>query len=353
MRMEQLETPALVVDLDIMEENMRTMDRLLEGTPIRLRPHYKSHKCPAIAKLQLEHGAKGICCAKLSEAEDLILSGVEDVLIANQITAPAKIARLAVLAGYCDLTVCVDDADNVDALQAACGQQGTELRCLVEYDIGMNRCGVKTKEEVSSLARHLLYAPNLIFEGIQAYAGNLAHEEDTVLRKRESEAVEEKVRELKNYLEDQGISVKEVSGISTGTIDFHGKDSVYTEAQCGSYLFSDTSYRKVGVSFRNALSVLATVVSARPGAIVTDAGVKSLAMDQRPPVFTAAPELSVNFSEEHSAVYGDVPAKKPGDIIRIIPGHCCTTVNLYDWIYLVRDGQVVDRLPVTGRGRSQ
>ena len=128
MRMEQLETPALVVDLDIMEENMRTMDRLLEGTPIRLRPHYKSHKCPAIAKLQLEHGAKGICCAKLSEAEDLILSGVEDVLIANQITAPAKIARLAVLAGYCDLTVCVDDADNVDALQAACGQQGTELR---------------------------------------------------------------------------------------------------------------------------------------------------------------------------------------------------------------------------------
>jgi D-serine deaminase-like pyridoxal phosphate-dependent protein len=95
------------------------------------------------------------------------------------------------------------------------------------------------------------------------------------------------------------------------------------------------------------------VVSARPGAIVTDAGVKSLAMDQRPPVFAAAPELSVNFSEEHSAVYGDVPAKKPGDIIRIIPGHCCTTVNLYDWIYLVRDGQVVDRLPVTGRGRSQ
>ena len=241
----------------------------------------------------------------------------------------------------------------VDALQAACEQQGTELRCLVEYDIGMNRCGVKTKEEVSSLARHLLYAPNLIFEGIQAYAGNLAHEEDTVLRKRESEAVEEKVRELKNYLEDQGISVKEVSGISTGTIDFHGKDSVYTEAQCGSYLFSDTSYRKVGVSFRNALSVLATVVSARPGAIVTDAGVKSLAMDQRPPVFAAAPELSVNFSEEHSAVYGDVPAKKPGDIIRIIPGHCCTTVNLYDWIYLVRDGQIVDRLPVTGRGRSQ
>ena len=352
MRLEQLETPALVVDLDLMEENMRTMDRLLADTPIRLRPHYKTHKCPAIAKMQLEHGAKGICCAKLSEAEDLIYSGVEDVLIANQITSPAKIARVAVLAGYCDLTVCVDDADNVDALQAACHEQGTELRCLVEYDIGMDRCGVKTKEEVFALARHLLYAPNLIFEGIQAYAGNLAHEEDTARREAESAAVEKKVRELKDYLEERGISVKEVSGISTGTIAFHGKDSVYTEAQCGSYLFSDVSYRKVGVTFRNALSVLTTVVSARPGAIVTDAGVKSLAMDQRPPVFAEAPDLPVNFSEEHSAIYGNVPFRKPGDVMRIIPGHCCTTVNLYDWIYLVRDGLVVDRLPVIGRGHS-
>ena len=351
MRLEQIETPALIVDLDVMEQNMDTMDQLLAKTPMKLRPHYKSNNCPAIVHAQLARGAKGITCAKLAEAEDLILSGVEDVLIANQITHPAKLARLAYLARCCRLTVCVDDSQNIDALQAACALQGSVLHCLVEFDIGMNRCGVHTPEDCLALAQQIRRCANLQFDGIQAYAGNLAHEEDTARRKAESEKVEQRLRELKTYLEENGVPVQEISGISTGTVQFHGVDSVYTEVQAGSYLFGDMAYRAVGVDFRNSLFVLTSVMSTHENAAITDAGAKSISVDQKTPAFFGYERCRVEMSEEHCAIYGDLDLKV-GDQLLLIPGHCCTTINIYDYLYLVRDGKVVDRVPIESRGKS-
>lgn len=351
MELKYLETPALIVDLDIMEENMAAMERLLADTPMKLRPHYKSNKCPAIVHRQLARGAKGITCAKLSEAEDLIACGVEDVLIANQITHPAKIARLAYLAHCCRLTVCVDSAQNIDALQDACALQGATLHCLVEYDVGMDRCGVSTAEACLALAKKIRSCPNLVFDGIQAYAGNLAHEEDAARRRAESEKVEQTVRALRQYLEASGVPVREVSGISTGTVAFHGADSVYTEVQAGSYLFGDMAYRAVGVGFRNALFVLTSVMSRHDGAVITDAGVKSVAVDQKTPAFLGYEHCRVEMSEEHCALYGDTDCRV-GDQLLLIPGHCCTTINLYDRLYFVRGGRVVDRAVIESRGKS-
>lgn len=299
MRIEQIETPALILDLDVMERNMNAMDKLLEGSNARLRPHYKSNKCTAIAHMQMARGAKGICCAKLSEAEDLALAGIPDVLIANQITEPSKIARLAYLAGCCRLTVCVDDPANVVLLQSAAAAQNTVIHCLVEYDIGMDRCGVHTREEFAALARQIGECPNLRFDGIQAYAGNLAHQEDPKIRKQESDKVEERLSDLIGYLDEQGIPVEEVSGVST------------------------------------------------------DAGLKSVSVDQRPPRFVGYEGHDVDMSEEHCAIYGEGLPQKVGDRMLLIPSHCCTTVNLHDHIYFVRKGQVVDRVPVTGRGHSR
>lgn len=353
MHIEQIETPALILDLDIMERNMDAMDKLLEGSSARLRPHYKSNKCTAIAHMQMARGAKGICCAKLSEAEDLVLAGIPDVLIANQVTEPSKIARLAYLAGCCRLTVCVDNSSNINDLQKAAALQNTIIHCLVEYDIGMNRCGVHTKEEFSALARQVMDCPNLVFDGIQAYAGNLAHQEDAVSRERESAGVEEKLIALTIHLEGNGIPVKEVSGVSTGTLEFHVKDTVYTELQPGSYLFMDAAYRAVGVSFEHSLFVLASVVSRAGGGVITDAGLKSVSVDQRSPRFMGYEEYDVDMSEEHCAIYGKDLPQKVGDRMFLIPSHCCTTVNLHDHIYFVRDGRVVDRVPVTGRGHSR
>ena len=353
MRIEQIETPALILDLDILEHNMDAMDKLLEGSNARLRPHYKSNKCTAIAHMQMRRGAKGITCAKLSEAEDLVLAGIPDVLIANQITEQSKIARLAYLAGCCRMTVCVDSLPNIDDLQKAAAFQNTLIHCLVEYDIGMNRCGVHTKEEFEALAQHIMSCPNLSFDGIQAYAGNLAHEEDPSNRETESAKVEEKLNSLKIYLEEKGIPVKEVSGVSTGTVEFHIKDTVYTEVQPGSYLFMDAAYRAVGVNFEHSLFVLATVISRSNDAVITDAGLKSVSVDQRPPRFMGYEEYDADMSEEHCAIDGKDLPQKVGDRMFLIPSHCCTTVNLYDDVYFVRKGQVIDRVPITGRGHSR
>ncbi len=353
MRAEQLETPALVVDMDALEENNRAMRRLLEGTGIALRPHYKSHKCPYLARLQIREGAKGITCAKLGEAEDLVLEGIEDILIANQIVDPAKIARLAVLAKRCRLAVCVDDTDNVRALSSAAEAVGAILHCLVEYDVGMRRCGARTNEAFLALAKAVEAAPGLQFEGIQAYAGNLSHEEDRAVRLREAEAVEGRLRGLVAFLAENGVIVREVSGVSTGTVEFKRRGSVYTEIQAGSYLFMDAAYARLDPGFRHALYVYATVVSTSGGRVVTDAGMKSCATDQGAPVYEAYPTAVVSMSEEHAAF--DAAPEEPcriGQRLRAIPGHGCTTVNLYDKIHLMRGGVIEACVPVTSRGKS-
>ncbi len=354
MKAEQLETPALVLDMDVMEENIRAMQALLEGTGIALRPHYKSHKCVDLAWRQMEAGAKGITCAKLGEAEDLAQAGIGDILIANQIVDPAKIARLATLAGQCRLTVCVDDLDNVRALSRAAEAAGTTLHCLVEYDAGMKRCGARTKEAFLRLAQAVIASPGLSFEGIQAYAGNLSHEEDREKRRREAEAVEQKLREMIAYLTDHFVSVKEVSGVSTGTVEFKRRGGVYTEIQAGSYLLMDAAYARLNPGFRQALFIYATVVSTSGERVVTDAGMKSCATDQGAPVYEAYPGALVSMSEEHAAFPAD-PEKpcRVGDRLRAIPGHGCTTVNLHEQIYIMRGGVIEGCMPVTSRGKSR
>ena len=302
--------------------------------------------------MQLARGAKGITCAKLGEAEDLINCGVEDVLIANEIVHPAKIARLAYLAKCCYLTVATDSAENIRDLQAACALQKSVLHCLVEYDVGMKRCGVTEKEDFLALAKQISESENLVFEGIQAYAGNLSHEENYEKRQAESDVVELRLKELKKYLEDNGIPVKEVSGISTGTIQFHGADSVYTEVQAGSYLFMDRAYDAVGPAFENSLFVLSSVMSKPKGETILDAGTKAISVDQKPPVFKGYEQYPVKTSEEHGTVYAELPLNI-GDQLRMIPGHCCTTINMYDRLYFVRENKVVDCVHIESRGKSR
>ncbi len=354
MKLSQLETPCLVLDLDMMEKNMDKMESLLGAGGPALRPHYKSHKSTWIAQRQIARGAKGITCAKLEEACDLAEAGIRDILIANQITDPAKMARAAALGKACRLTVCVDSAANIREWEAVCAALGATLHLYVEYDIGMDRCGARTKEQVRDLIFVIRLCPHLIWDGIQAYAGNLAHEEDTDARREGSEDVEKKLRELIGYLKGFWLEPAEISGVSTGTVSFHCRDTVYTEVQCGSYLFMDEAYEAVGAPFSHALFVLASVISLpREGLIVTDAGLKTVSVDQRPPRFERFPELPVGMSEEHVQV--EVPGHdlKINDRLKLIPSHCCTTVNLHDFYVLVRGDEVVGKIPVTGRGHSR
>ena len=350
MKITGLTTPALVVDVNVLKANAAAMDKLLSGTALKLRPHYKSHKCAALAKWQVENGAIGMTCAKLSEAEDLCDAGIEDILIANQIVDPVKVRKVAELANNCRLTVCVDDGNNIDALEKAAAYCGSTVQCLVEYDIGMERCGVVEQEAVLALARQIEGSEHLVFEGLQAYAGHLSHMEDPQKRREMTAANYEKLRSLLDYLKKNGIAVKTVSGGSTGTAAIKAMEGLYTELQAGSYLFMDATYRNLGLRFANSLFLLTTVVSQRAGLTVVDAGVKTCGMDQGMPAPETGRVEKIVDSEEHLQLHGYSEATQVGQKLRLIPAHCCSTVNLHDKIYLVDGDQVTGRLLITGKG---
>lgn len=353
MKLEQLETPALILDMDIFDANQEKMMQYCNDLGVALRPHYKSNKCMAIVHEQLKKGAKGITCAKVSEAQDLIEAGVEDVLIANQVTEPEKITRLASLARCCKLGVAVDQSQNIKDLEVAAAVQGTTIYVLVEYEIGMHRCGVQTKEELLTLAKEIEGCDHLVFEGIQAYAGHLSHEEFAQKRQMESNKIEARLWEAKNYLTENGVRVNEVSGSSTGTIANRKKGTPYTEIQAGSYIFMDVAYGKLNLKFKNSLFVLTTVISKGNNQTITDAGRKSASVDQQNPVFYGYEDVPVNCSEEHTKVSNEYIDKPIGEKLKLIPGHCCTCMNQNRYLYMVRDEKVIDKVPITSHGKSR
>lgn len=353
MTFKNIETPALFVEEADLKHNMETMRSILDGTSLRLRPHYKSHKCAAIARMQMDFGAIGMTCSKLCELEDLVDIGIEDVLVANQIVDQKKIARVAYLARDCRITVCVDNEENIRDLSEAAVLAGSTIHCLVEFDIGMERCGVTKREEVLKLAEYIKGLPNLEFDGLQAYAGHISHIVDADKRKEMTEANHRRLKSLISYLKKNGIEVKTVSGGSTGTAEIKAMAGLYTELQAGSYIFMDSTYAELGLPFRNSLYILTTVVSCRKGLTVVDAGVKTCGVDQGMPSFCFVDTGEIVASEEHFQLHKPSVEVKVGDKLRMIPGHCCSTVNLYDKIYVMRDGRVVNRFNITARGSGR
>ena len=350
MKTENISTPALIVKKSIFESNAEKMAAVLKGSSLKLRPHYKSHKCSAIAHEQIRNGAIGMTCAKLDEALDLADSGIQDILIANQITDVSKISRLSHLANSCRLTVCVDDRGNISDLERAASLAGSTVYCLVEYEIGMERCGVSDNEQVLALAKFINECPHLVFDGIQAYAGHISHTVAPEEREKLTEENSQKLRKLIEYLNANGVHPRILSGGSTGTSVIKAKENLYTELQAGSYLFMDATYSELGLPFESSLFILCTVVSVNDKVVTVDAGVKSCGIDQGLPVPYGFTVSKVIASEEHFQLH--CPSKKlcVGEKVLIIPSHCCSTVNLHDRIYLVDNDQVVDRFFVTARG---
>ena len=350
MKLQNLDTPALFVDAKVLQQNIAAMDELLKGSSLKLRPHYKSHKCALLAHMQIKNGAKGMTCAKLSEALDLADCGINDILIANQITDDKKIRRLADLAGDCRLTVCVDNEENIAKLSEAAKNAKNTIHCLIEYEIGMKRCGVTSDEKVLELAKLINVSDNLEFDGIQAYAGHISHM--VSMEEREALTMEnhKKVEALVKYLKENGIEVKVISGGSTGTASIKAKAGLYNELQAGSYLFMDSTYKDLDLPFKNSLFILTTVVSKRDGLTVVDAGVKTCGVDQGMPQVVGHSVKEIVASEEHFQLHGLDGDVKLSEKLVLVPGHCCSTVNLYDKIYVVSDGEVVDRISITARG---
>ncbi len=356
----EVDTPALLLDLDAFERNLDCMDRTLAGFRIRVRPHAKSHKCPEIALRQMAHGAVGVCCQKVSEAEAMVEGGVMNVMVSNEVVGATKLARLVALAKRARVSVCVDNDRNVGDLDAAARSAGVKLDVLVEVNVGANRCGVEPGQPVLDLAMRIAGVKNLRFAGLHAYQGAAQHVRTPADRKAAITKAVQQVRMSIEKLHEAGLKPDIVTGAGTGTYPLEAGSGVYNEIQPGSYVFMDADYNRnldedgkpVRV-FEQSLYVWATVMShAVPGRAVVDAGLKALSVDSGMPMVADLPGVEfLKASDEHGVLSLPVgSAIEVGDKIRLIPGHCDPTVNLYDWIVGVRDGKVECVWPITARG---
>jgi len=357
--LEALDTPSLILDLDAFERNLRRLNDSLAGRGLAVRPHAKSHKCPQIALRQIALGAVGVCCQKVSEAEAMVQGGVPDVLIANEVVGPAKVQRLAALARQARVAVCADDAGNVAALDEAARAFGVRLDVLVEVNVGANRCGVEAGTPAVVLARQIVRCAHLRFAGLQAYQGAAQHLRKVDERRAAIEAAVAKIKITTALLEAAGIPCEKVTGAGTGTYLFEAASGVYNEIQPGSYIFMDVDYAKndwteSGIPrFEHSLFVWTTVMS-RPSAerAIVDAGLKASSVDSGMPRVAANDGVEyVKASDEHGVLeLNGARGYAVGDKLKLIPGHCDPTVNLYDYYACIRAGRVEAVWPITARG---
>jgi D-serine deaminase-like pyridoxal phosphate-dependent protein len=360
-RISDLDTPSLIVELERLEHNLDRMAHAARSADLKLRPHTKTHKSPQIAQLQLERGAAGITVAKIGEAEVMAEAGVNDIFIAHEIVGPQKIERLLELARRVDIAVGVDSTEVALPLSIAFAQEGLRLPVLIEIDVGLNRCGI-SPDDALEFARHVNTLPGLNLVGIFTYPGQVyaARSENEVagIAAYECRLMGDLAQRLAVIADVSG----RISGGSTPTSSYYHSDCGLTEIRPGTYVFHDrTQIDRWSASPQDcALTVLATVVSTpAAGRAVLDAGSKSLASDLAPasPGYGMLKEdttaVLVKLNEEHGFL--DLSQAEidlhVGDKVEVIPNHACVVCNLFDEMVAVRKGEVIDTWAIPARGK--
>ena len=351
MLIDELETPVPVIDLDRVEHNLAKMQAYCDQHGLKLRPHIKTHKIPALARRAVELGASGITCQKLGEAEVMAEAGLDDILISYPLIGPAKALRLAALARRVRMSVAVDSSMALDTATSAASAAGAEIGVLIEFESGANRVGVQTVADALALARKAADTPGLRFDGLMTYPLG-ASAASFIAGARDAFAA-------------AGLDIRTVSGGGTPTAWTAHQTSGVTELRVGTYVYHDRATVAAGAAELDdcALHVVATVVS-RPtdDRAVIDAGSKTLSSD------LVAPEAGHGFgllldypdavitrlNEEHGTIDLSHSVHRPvlGERLRILPNHVCVVSNLHDAVVAVRDGAMVGCLPIAARGRT-
>lgn len=349
-------TPALVIDLAAMEANIRTMAEFFAEGPCRLRPHFKAHKTPEIARRQLAGGScVGLTCATVAEAE-VISQFCGDILIANEVIGRQKAARVASLAKRTDIKVAVDSELGLRQMATAAQATGVSVGVLVDVNVGMPRCGVAPGEAAVALARRVHETPGLRLCGLMGYEGHAVGIPDWQTREAQARAAMATLTSTARAVKAAGLPCDIVSAGGTGTYDITGRVEGVTEVQAGSYVLMDTAYARLGLPFQQAFYIVATVVSRpTPTMCVADCGLKAATEDHGNPVVADSVGASVVFlSDEHATI--TVPsdcALQPGDRIRLWPSHIDPTINLHDALYVADGERVVDVWPIIARGYAE
>jgi D-serine deaminase-like pyridoxal phosphate-dependent protein len=351
LRRSELVTPALVLDIDAAQRNIDAMAAgLREIGNATIRPHYKTHKSPELARRQVTAGAVGLSMATVWEAAVLAQAGLDDLFVVNTVTHPAKIEVLARLAREHRILVAADDLDNVAVLSAAAVRAGSSLGVLVEVDTGMDRCGADTVEQALDLARRIVSLPGVTMEGITGYEGHCSLTLDDELRHERQLAAMTFFISVASSLEAAGIDCPIRSAGGVATWQWTAAHPGITEIQAGTYVVMDNYHGQMVPGFEHSLTVQATVISTRSGKVIVDAGSKSLA-DPANATIVGHDHPFFRFDEEHGIfAAGSGASLRVGDSVALVPGYSPTTVNWYDVFHVVRDDVVVDIWPVTPRG---
>jgi D-serine deaminase-like pyridoxal phosphate-dependent protein len=349
-------TPALILDLPRVRQNIADMAERMAGMPAALRPHAKIHKSPLLAQLQLDAGAIGITTANVWEAGSLVDAGLTDILVANQVVGPIKAAELARIARLGRVIVAVDDAGNVDEIAAAARGAGSIVELLVEIDVGFHRAGVRGLENALALAAHADGQDGVRLVGVLGYEGHCMLEPERAVRISKTKAANAILIEAADAFAAAGHATEIVAGGGFGTWDITGANPRITEIHAGSYIFTDAFHTALMPGFAVALTVLSTVISRSGDTVVLDCGRKSIGFDRANPTVMGG-HGSVRYEhgeyfihEEHIVL--DVPEDSPlrvGDRLELSPGYAPTTVNHYDMYWVVEDDRIIDVWPILGR----
>jgi D-serine deaminase-like pyridoxal phosphate-dependent protein len=360
---EELPTPALLLDADALERNLQRMREFLKGRGKEFRPHAKTHKCPLIAARQLELGAAGVCAAKVSEAVVLVNAGVGKVLLTSAVMTPAKAEILASLSLEAERLDVVVDSDEGLALLARAISPESDLGVVIDVDVAMGRTGTRDADQMKRLADAASATPGLRFRGVQHYAGHLMHMAPYEKRRDRSLTLWQTVAGIVETLAASGFHSEVVTGGGTGTYDIDSEVACITDLQVGSYIFMDQEYRLIGGregdrfdDFEVALQVAVTAISQPvPGVITVDGGYKAFASDSVSPVPLDLADTEYRFAgDEHGVLLLGSGSQEPllGTVQRFITPHCDPTVNLYDYYWLCSNGLATDMWPITARGCS-
>jgi D-serine deaminase-like pyridoxal phosphate-dependent protein len=347
--LDELVTPALVLERAALERNVAKMAALVDGTT-RLRPHAKTHKSPKVAALQVTHGAIGITTATVWEALSLAEAGIDDLLVANEVVGAAKVEALARAATRARVTVAVDSASNAEELSTAARAERADIGVLVDVDVGLGRCGVRSPTEAAELADRIAAVPGLTVRGVMGFEGHCTFEPDSERRRLLAEEAMARLLDAAEAIAARGHQIDVVSAGGTGTFDSTGAHPGVTELQAGSYAFMDSSHAAIVPGFEFALRVLATVISQHGSTIVLDAGKKTLGLDAPAPLLLSHTSRLRYVAEEHTVLDLQDCALTVGDRVELVPSYCPVTVNLHEAYFVLEDGVVADVWPIEARG---
>jgi 3-hydroxy-D-aspartate aldolase len=363
----ELTTPALVLDLEAFEQNVGAYQQQINLHGLRARPHSKSHKCAEIARRQIAAGAVGVCTASLHEAEAMVGQGINNILITSPVVGAGKVDRLMqLLERGAVVAVVVDDQEHAASLAAAARRvghgSGHVLDVLIDVDLGMGRTGISNIESALQLVNVVCEAEGISYRGLQAYSGQVQHIQEFAERDHVYTGQLRFLSELIAALDKRGLKPATVSGGGTGTLALDCREGLLTEHQAGSYIFMDVEYGEVALranndaAFATSLFVHSTVISKNvPGQVTTDAGLKSFATDGPLPRVSAGAPAGTTYSffgDEHGCLTFPTPTDSLplGSIVGFVTPHCDPTINLHDYLHVVRHDTIVDIWQIVGRG---